>query len=328
MSSSHSTNLNKKNLSLKNIIFMSPLSRTKLNIPNLISETKRILTTGNNHIKNSSNVSNYKNKSNKILNEIYKNYSTNRQIQLNGNSNNKKSKKTKNYKNSISIISSPKISSLTKYSYKNKIQNKKLCSFTTGFPINNFFRKTHHSDEKKLKKNNLINDKITSFNSSYSSNLLNKIYSNSSNKQKKFKPKLKNELYQKRNKNSFSSNLNSLSSETFSAIIPSNNNIKSLYNSLNKKVNQKKNFIQNLKFFNKNFMNKFEKTLQTNIISTSHSTLTKIKKSLNSNLSNENEVIITKNIETPEELHFFYINILQNGKDIESKFEVSTSINN
>ena len=53
---------------------MSPLSRTKLNIPNLIFETKRILTTGNNHIKNSTNVSNYKNKSNKILNEIYKNY--------------------------------------------------------------------------------------------------------------------------------------------------------------------------------------------------------------------------------------------------------------
>ena len=95
MSSSHSTNLNKKNLSLKNIIFMSPLSRTKLNIPNLISETKRILTTGNNHIKNSTNVSNYKNKSNKILNEIYKNYSTNRQIQSNGNSSNKKIKKQK-----------------------------------------------------------------------------------------------------------------------------------------------------------------------------------------------------------------------------------------
>jgi hypothetical protein len=46
---------------------MSPLSRTKLNIPNLISQTKRILTTtANNQILN---VSNYINKSNKILND-------------------------------------------------------------------------------------------------------------------------------------------------------------------------------------------------------------------------------------------------------------------
>ena len=72
------TNINRKNLKLKNIIFMSPLSRTKLNIPNLISQTKRILTTtGNNQILN---VSNYINKSNKILNDIYRSYSTNRNI--------------------------------------------------------------------------------------------------------------------------------------------------------------------------------------------------------------------------------------------------------
>ena len=72
------TNINRKNLKLKNIIFMSPLSRTKLNIPNLISQTKRILTTtANNQILN---VSNYINKSNKILNDIYRSYSTNRHI--------------------------------------------------------------------------------------------------------------------------------------------------------------------------------------------------------------------------------------------------------
>ena len=81
------TNINRKNLKLKNIIFMSPLSRTKLNIPNLISQTKRILTTtGNNQILN---VSNYINKSNKILNDIYRSYSTNRNIKST-NSNKKK----------------------------------------------------------------------------------------------------------------------------------------------------------------------------------------------------------------------------------------------
>ena len=81
------TNINRKNLKLKNIIFMSPLSRTKLNIPNLISQTKRILTTtANNQILN---VSNYINKSNKILNDIYRSYSTNRNIKST-NSNKKK----------------------------------------------------------------------------------------------------------------------------------------------------------------------------------------------------------------------------------------------
>ena len=90
------SNTNKKNFKLKNIIFMSPLSRTKLNIPNLITQTKRILTTtGNNRILNSTNVSNYVNKSNKILNEIYRSYSTNRHIQpinSNNKNNNKKRK--------------------------------------------------------------------------------------------------------------------------------------------------------------------------------------------------------------------------------------------
>ena len=31
----------------------------------------------------------------------------------------------------------------------------------------------------------------------------------------------------------------------------------------------------------------------------------------------------TLNIDSPEELHFFYINILQNGKVLEGKFELS-----
>ena len=38
-------------------------------------------------------------------------------------------------------------------------------------------------------------------------------------------------------------------------------------------------------------------------------------------------IVIKKNIDTPEELHFFYINVLQNGKELEGKFEVTNSIN-
>ena len=324
------TNINRKNLKLKNIIFMSPLSRTKLNIPNLISQTKRILTTtANNQILN---VSNYINKSNKILNDIYRSYSTNRNIKSTNSNKKKKNKKKNNSKNSNSVANSPKISSFSKFtSSLNKIKNMKGNSYNTGFPMTNFFGKKN-SEEKNLRKRNL-NEMITSCNSSYSSNFFNKKYSNSSNKQNKFKPKVKNELY-KRNKTTFSSQNNSLSSENYSVVIPSTiNNIKMYYNGVYKKIINQKNYTKNIhnkNINNKKIINKFEKTIQsqTNIISTSQSTLTKKKtKSLNTNLSNENEYIIIKNIETPEELHFFYINILQSGKDIEGKFEES-SVNN
>ena len=89
MSSVYSSSLNKKNLKLKNIIFMSPLSRTKLNIPNIITDTKRLFTTNRNNKIDSINLSHYNNKSNDILNKIYRSYSTNRNLQSH-NSNSKK----------------------------------------------------------------------------------------------------------------------------------------------------------------------------------------------------------------------------------------------
>ena len=53
-----------------------------------------------------------------------------------------------------------------------------------------------------------------------------------------------------------------------------------------------------------------------------------ISKSIISNSSNGNEENNFKNIELLEELHFFYINLLQNEKEEEGKFEVSSSLNN
>ena len=32
------------------------------------------------------------------------------------------------------------------------------------------------------------------------------------------------------------------------------------------------------------------------------------------------------NINTPEELHFFYVNVLQNGKELEGRFELTNTI--
>ena len=329
MSSVYSSSLNKKNLKLKNIIFMSPLSRTKLNIPNIITDTKRLFTSNGNNKIDSVNLSYYKNKSNDILYKIYRSYSTNRNLQSH-NSNSKKknnNKKSSIKKISTSVNSSLKISSFSKFSSSlnkiNKIPNQKKNSFK--FPINQFLsRKKNYSDDKKIRKRN-FNEMKTSSNSSFSSNFFNQKFSNSSKKHNKYKPKL-----YKRNKTFFTSN-NSLSSENFSAISSTSvNNIKIYYNGFLQKKKNNNNINNNN---NNNKKNKIEKSIQSqsNVISTSQSTLTKKKtKSLNTNtnLSNENDVIIIKNIDTPEELHFLYINILQNGKNIEGKFEVSSSINN
>ena len=159
MSSTFSSSLNKKNLRLKNIIFMSPLSRTKLNIPNLISDTKRNLT--NNNKYNSNNVSNYNNKSNKIFSEIYRSYSTNRHIKH-------YNKKIKKNINSISInkFSFSKLNFCIK-----KIKNKKFSSFKTE--IKNSFKKNNNTEEKK---NKFIDILFSNNNSSYSSHFFNKHY--------------------------------------------------------------------------------------------------------------------------------------------------------
>ena len=42
---SYISSLNKKNLKLKNISFISPITYSKLNISNLIAETQRIIST-------------------------------------------------------------------------------------------------------------------------------------------------------------------------------------------------------------------------------------------------------------------------------------------
>ena len=59
------SNDNKRELHLKNIIYPSSLTKKKLNIQNIISESKRIVTLSNNKT-NLNNISNYLNK-NKII---------------------------------------------------------------------------------------------------------------------------------------------------------------------------------------------------------------------------------------------------------------------
>ena len=47
----------------------------------------------------------------------------------------------------------------------------------------------------------------------------------------------------------------------------------------------------------------------------------------NINIQNKIHNLIIMNINSPEELHFFYVNMLQNGKVLEGKFEITNSIN-
>ena len=77
--------INRKNIKLRNISFLSPITYTKLNVSN-ISETQRITTTVNTtKIFNTQNNNNNKvqinlNKPSQKNSNLYKNYSTNRQF--------------------------------------------------------------------------------------------------------------------------------------------------------------------------------------------------------------------------------------------------------
>ena len=74
---------NKKNLKIKNISFMSPITRTKINISNLIAETQRIITNSNsnkisqfqNSEINSPKVDINFNKDNQFISDLYRSFS-------------------------------------------------------------------------------------------------------------------------------------------------------------------------------------------------------------------------------------------------------------
>ena len=151
---------------------------------------------------------------------------------------------------------------------------------------------------------------------------------NSFNSQKyKFNNLVKNDFKNKNiSTNSFTEHLNNPLTQSSTSV----NNIKVIYNQLYKRVKNQKSqsgtsnniITQNKKVINANSINSNEQ-----IVSTQSSINKKITKSINSNESNkDNEINNIKSIDTPEELHFFYINILQNGKEVEGKFEVT--INN
>ena len=312
----------KKNLHLKHMIFTSPLTKRKITIPNIISDTKRISTQTNTQT-NSTNTSNYLNSHNQLLTNLYHNYTTSRKINSAQTSNKKcNSVNKKISQNLFSLGSSPLI---TNYSiFASNLNSKRDFSNSLNNSIKNYSKK-NYSGEKNLKKRNL-NDLFTSYNCSFSSNLNNKKkFNESSIKKNKIKSLISKQLSKKNKKRNIIPSYNNTSYENVSTF---KFNINIYYNDFFKKINHKlgnnnKNIKNNSMRKNNNLKN--EKSIQQTKISTTQSTLNKKKtKSVNSNISNNNEtneIINFKNIESPEELHFYFVYIAQNKKNIEKKFE-------
>ena len=292
------SNDNKKELHLKNIIYPSSLTKKKLNIQNIISESKRIVTLSNNQT-NLNNISNYLNQ-NKIIKKLYHNNYSNRKIKS-AHSSNKKSKsiKKKITQNLVSLYSS-----LTHYS-------KNISNINNNESFNK--NKKPSSVDKNLRNRNFY-EMFTSNNISSNNNkFLKQNYNVSTTQRNKFKSIIKKQLIKKNKKRNIFTPRNNISSEDCSS---NSFNINIYYNDFFKRVNKSET---------KNKKNKIEKSIQLQTkFSTSQSTLNKNKTKSNSNsCNNENDSINFKNIECPEELHFYFVCIYQNRKDIEKKFEIN-----
>ena len=366
---SYINNLNKKNLRLKNISYMSPISHS--NVSNIISETQRMITSSNAvNFQQNTNIDFQKNQ---LLNEVFKNYSTNRPI----NSNHHQYKKpnlnlnyisngsifdnlnSKNYYKKTSISPSTnsmyytyvnnfpvninKTENIQNYyinsNYKNivkkstqistkNVRNKRNQSLTNNNSLNNF--NLNQSKENNLLLSiNLINNtqptisKIQKYNTN--TDIINKTKNNNNNNN------LNNKIHHQQNFSSdYINNFIPLSAST------STNNIGKFYNEIYKRINYtKNNNINNhinsgLNSSKKNnYINNYQND-QNAFNTTKESTIGKkiVKGSLNTNSCNSNdfEFFCTKNVESPEELHFYFIHVIQNGKELESKFDILNSI--
>jgi hypothetical protein len=300
------SSLNKKNLHLKNMISTSPLSRKKLNVPNII------LVTSTNIQTNSMNISDYLNKQNKLLKNLCCSFSSNKKKLKSGNSSNKKSNSVKKQanKNLVSLGSSPLITSYTKSNSNLNSKRNSCChdSFSKISP-----KETSFPNKNIIKRN--LNEIINS--TTFSNNLFNKKILDSYEQKNKFKSMLKKEISKNNKRRNIFSHRNNISSEDF---LSSTYHTNIYYSDFFKKLKNKNN-IHTSKEKKSNSVKKNnirEKSIQLQTkFSTSQSTLN--KKKINNN--NENDNVNINNIENPEELHFYFVYVFQNRKYIEEKFE-------
>ena len=358
---SYISNLNKKNLRLKNISYMSPHS----NVSNIIAESQRMITSSN--AVNFQQNTNIELQKNQLLNEVFKSYSTNRPI--NSNHQYKKPNIHLNYVSNGPLLTNPNSKNYYKktstspsnssmyYTYMNNfpinnkngnyqnyyinsnyknilkystqissknVRNKRNQSLTNNNSLNNF-NITQSKENNLLLSTNVINNtQIQSQIQKYNTNtdMINKTKNNSN---------VNNKIHHQQNfSTDFLNNFTPLSAST------STNNMGKFYNEIYKRINYTKN---NNKI-NSNLNSGLNTSKKNNYVNyqndqnvfntTKESTIGKkiAKGSLNTNscYSNEFEFSNAKNVESPEELHFYFIHVIQNGKEIENKFDILNSI--
>ncbi len=358
---SYISNLNKKNLRLKNISYMSPHS----NVSNIIAESQRMITSSN--AVNFQQNTNIELQKNQLLNEVFKNYSTNRPI--NSNHQYKKPNIHLNYVSNGPLLTNPNSKNYYKktstspsnssmyYTYMNNfpinnkngnyqnyyinsnyknilkystqistknVRNKRNQSLTNNSSLNNF-NITQGKENNLLLSTNVINNtQIQSQIQKYNTNtdMINKTKNNSN---------VNNKIHHQQNFSSdFLNNFTPLSAST------STNNMGNFYNEIYKRINYTKNNNKINSHVNSG-LNTSKKNNYVNyqndqnvFNTTKESTIGKkiAKGSLNTNscYSNEFEFSNAKNVESPEELHFYFIHVIQNGKEIENKFDILNSI--
>ena len=351
---------NKKNLKIKNISFMSPITRTKINISNLIAETQRIITNSNsnkisqfqNSEINSPKVDINFNKDNQFISDLYRSFSPKGPniVSPQNESNNITKKNISKKKNNIKIKkASPSPSAmLTKFAnFAKKLNNHKNLNYSyigKKPNVNNKRNQKSNIDIRNYKKSSLTN--TNSFTNIYK----NSKNENNLNNNKSFlnqtqnlnidqmRKKTNEKINEGRNFSNDNFENNTYSFPLSPKSMNNNNYIQQIYK------REEKNELGNRNIKNNNEKKQIPtQTHQSenyqNIITTNQSTIKKlIINSRNSSLNegnlynknkseNINNMMNTLNIDSPEELHFFYINILQNGRELEGKFELSNSIN-
>ena len=337
--------MNKKNIRLTHVKYMEPISQTK---PNLVETQRLMLTSGNRpstsskHVHSNSNISNYLQKGNQIINEIFRNNSPQR-----GKSLYSLNKQTKMKKTNINNTSSYQITKTTPNSPNILVSKNKTYKNTTNH--NNY-----HSHYIKAKKASIIsnpNSALRSSTSSFSQGSKGNIHSNNLNQNK-----IKNK-YTHTKSRCGASGLNSashMSRDFLSAqLSPSSSstslsNLRQFYKDTssnnNSTVSKKQqrtpiswNKLRNtdqsgyinttgvLTTNNNNNINQL--STKENSISVNNKVKTTIKTSLYTDYCS-NTIKDINDIETPEELHFFYVSVIQNGKLVEFKFESEQSNQN
>ena len=323
-----SSGTNNQNLKIKNISFMSPITRTRINISNLMSETQRIITNSNkNKIsqKQNSEINSPKidinlNKENQFISDLYRSFSPNKLNIIsptNKNGNNILKKNKSNKKNNVKIKETSPSAMLNKFvNFAQKLNNNINLNYSyigKISKVNNKNNQKSNLDIKNYQKSSLTN-----------TNSLTNIYNNNNLiNNKSFLNKTQNlniDEIIKEGRNF--SNDNFERNNPLSSKLNNNNYIQQIYKRENKNNNEKK-IIQSQSENYQNIITTNHSTIKKKIINSRNSSLNEGNFYNKNKTENINNMMNTFNIDSPEELHFFYINILQNGKVLEGKFELS-----